>query len=303
MTFKTLSFAKQNFDHIYNRSDPRSYFSTLRPLDYRIQRTAIPVFARCANLLARQRGLRRVTMVDLCAGYGVNAALLRHKVSLDELYDLYDETTTPSATDQSPFIESDKRFFASRRLKSAPVDTVIGIDVAARAVGYAKNVGLLDYGASENLERGAPSGALRERLANATLITVTGGMGYIGPQTFEHILTNVRARHAPWIVAFPLLTTPLEPFRRLFDRFGLRTEIWEHETFPQRLFADEHEFSNAANSLKKLGLPSPNEDDYLQTKMICARPSTEADAIPLREIMSKPRRGVDGALSEIAASP
>lgn len=302
MTSESRSFAKHNFDHTYNRSDPRSYFSTLRPLDYRIHRTAIPVFARCANLLARQRGLRRVTMVDICSGYGVNAALLRHKVSLDELYDLYDETTTPAATDQSPFIESDKRFFASRRLKSAPVDKVIGIDVAARAVRYAENVGLLDYGASENLECGAPGGALREQLANATLITVTGGMGYIGPQTFEHILTNVRARRAPWVVAFPLRTTPLEPFCRLFARFGLRTEVWKSETFSQRRFADEIELCNAAKRLREMGLPSPKLDEYHQTQMICARPAIEADAIPLREIMAKPRRSVDGPLREIAAA-
>jgi len=302
VTSESRSFAKRNFDHTYNRSDPRSYFSTLRPLDYRIHRTAIPVFARCANLLARQRGLRRVTMVDLCAGYGINAALLRHKVSLDELYDLYDETAIPAATDQTPFIESDKRFFASRRVKSAPVDKVIGIDVAARAVRYAENVGLLDYGASENLECGGPSDALRERLANATLITVTGGMGYIGPQTFEHILANVRARYAPWIVAFPLLTTPLEPFRRLFARFGLRTEVWEHETYPQRRFADETEHCNAAKRLRGLGLPVPKADEYHQTSMICARPAVEAEEIPLREIMAKPRRSVHGELREIAAS-
>jgi hypothetical protein len=299
---ESRSFAKHNFDHTYNRSDPRSYFSTLRPLDYRIHRTAIPVFARCANLLARQRSLRRVTMVDLCAGYGVNAALLRHRVSLDDLYDLYDEDATPAATNQASVTESDKRFFASRRIKSAPVDKVVGIDVAPHAVRYAENVGLLDYGASENLECGAPSDALCERLANATLITVTGGMGYIGPQTFEHILTNVRARHAPWIVAFPLLTIPLEPFCRLFARFGLRTEIWEHETFPQRRFADETEFCNAAKSLGALGLPAPKADEYHQTLMICARPTIEADAIPLREIMAKPRRSAHGELREIAAS-
>ena len=45
MTSESRSFAKHNFDQTYNRSDPRSYFSTLRPLDYRIHRTAIPVFA------------------------------------------------------------------------------------------------------------------------------------------------------------------------------------------------------------------------------------------------------------------
>jgi len=126
VTSESRNFAKHNFDHTYNCSDPRSYFSSLRPLDYGIHRTAIPVFARCADLLARQRSLRSVTMVDLCAGYGVNAALLRYHVNLDELYDLYDEDAIPVAVDQASVTESDKRFFASRRIKNAPVDKVIG---------------------------------------------------------------------------------------------------------------------------------------------------------------------------------
>ena len=101
MSLKSRGCGKHNFDQIYNCSDPRPYFTTLRPLDYRIHRTATPVFARCAKLLALQRGLRRVTMVDVCAGYGINAALLRHSVNLDDLYDLYDSDATPAEDHES----------------------------------------------------------------------------------------------------------------------------------------------------------------------------------------------------------
>ena len=79
---------KENFDRIYNCKDPRPYFTTLRALDYRIHRHAIPIFARCAKLLSVHRNLRRIKMVDLCSGYGVNAALLRFRVTLDDLYTL-----------------------------------------------------------------------------------------------------------------------------------------------------------------------------------------------------------------------
>lgn len=288
MSSESRSRGKRGFDHIYNCADPRPYFTTLRPLHYCIHHTAVPFFRRCATHLALRRNLRRITMVDVCAGYGINAALLRHDVSLDGLYELYDESAVPAAADPEALKASDRRFFASRRLKRSPIEKVVGIDSAARAVRYAQDVGLLHYGACENLERDPPSTGLCEHLAKISLITVTGGMGYIGPQTFEHLLANVRMRQMPWIAAFPLLTTPLEPFRDLFDRFGLHTEIWEAETFAQRRYADEEELRVMAINHARMGLPSPRPGDDLQARLVLARPPSDAAALPLRGLLSLP---------------
>lgn len=302
MKSETRNIAKHNFDHIYNCDDPRPYFTTLRPLDYRIHEGAIPVLDRCTRMLARLRGLSRITMVDVCTGYGVNAALLRHRVELDELYDLYDESARSPAIAQERLIEKDRRFFEARRIRNTPVHRVIGIDRAPRAVRYGEDVGLLDYGAAENLEDRQPSEELRKRLANTTLVTVVGGLGYLSPNTFEHILGNVRSQRPPWIVAFPLLTVSLQPFRHMFARFGLRTEVWEYDTFPQRRFVDQDEESRIKGRLRKQGVPVPNGEEYLQARMICARPRAEVEAIPLREIIAKPRRTSVGQDNESVAA-
>ena len=276
---------KENFDRIYNCKDPRPYFTTLRALDYRIHRHAIPILARCAKLLSVHQKVRRIKMVDVCAGYGVNAALLRFHVTLDDLYTLYDAERTPPLRAGMSLEDWDKRFFVSRRRGNGSIGPVIAIDKAERAIRYAKSVGLVDYGASEDLENGEPSRELRRRLLRAKLITITGGMGYIGPRTMRSILANVGPAILPWIVAFPLVETPLKPFMRVFSDFGLRVEVWNEETFPQRRVANGEDYLKFASGVCTHA-PSPSMSRaYLQTRLLCARPADEADALPLSHIV------------------
>jgi hypothetical protein len=293
LAFDTREFAKKNFDHTYNCEDPRPYFTTLRPLDYRIHRDALPLFEECARTLARACGVPRITMVDLCTGYGINAAMMRHSVGLDDLYDLYDLNDCRSGSPQSDLpsrLERDRRFFVAKRLKGAPVGKIVGIDKAERAVHYAEAVGLLDHGAAEDLEQNEPSARFRAELADVALITVTGGMGYIGARTFERILKHVRSDRRPWIVAFPLLTVAVGPLRRMFARFGLQTEIWERDTFPQRQFASQSEKVDTENRLREIGAPKRDRGNYMYSRMILARPDADAQSFPIDEIMAKPRR-------------
>ena len=277
---------KENFDRIYNCQDPRPYFTTLRPLDYRIHRHAIPIFNRCAKFLSAHRNLHRIKVVDLCAWYGVNAALLRFRVTLDDLYTLYDAESTPPLHAGVSLEDWDRRFFASRLCGDGSIGPVVAIDKAERAVRYAESVGLVDYGASEDLEDGEPSTELRHRLLGANLVTITGGMGYIGSRTMGNILANVGPSVLPWIIAFPLVGTPLEPFFRVFSDFGLRVEVWDNETFPQR-----RRVANGEDRLHSVSgvcdhAPSPSTSrEYLQTRLLCARPADEADILPLSDIV------------------
>ena len=276
---------KKNFDRIYDCKDPRPYFTTLRALDYRIHRHAIPIFARSAKLLSVHRNLRRIKMVDLCAGYGVNAALLRFRVTLDDLYTLYNAESTPPLRAGVSLEDWDRRFFASRLRGNGSIGPVIAIDKAECAIRYAESVGLVDYGASEDLEDEEPSTELRRRLLGASLVTVTGGMGYIGPRTMENILANVGPSILPWIIAFPLVGTPLEPFSRVFSDFGLRVEVWNNETFPQRRVANGEDHFHSVSGVCNHA-PSPSMSHvYLQTRLLCARPADEADVLPLSDIM------------------
>jgi hypothetical protein len=70
---------KTDFHTIYSRPDPRAYFGVLAPLGYQIPQRALPVIE---TVLAAS-GAR--TMLDVCCSYGINAALLRHDLDLDQI--------------------------------------------------------------------------------------------------------------------------------------------------------------------------------------------------------------------------
>ncbi len=85
-TFGKINEAKTNLDHIYNQPDPRAYFRKLRQLGYFIPGHAKPIFQKLISHLWR-RGNDTVHVLDLGCSYGVNAALLKHDLSMSELYE------------------------------------------------------------------------------------------------------------------------------------------------------------------------------------------------------------------------
>ena len=85
-TFEDINEAKANMDHIYDQADPRAYFRELKKLGYAIPGVAKPIFQQLiAHLQDRQE--RAVRVLDLGCSYGVNAALLKHDLSMPDLYD------------------------------------------------------------------------------------------------------------------------------------------------------------------------------------------------------------------------
>lgn len=175
-------------------------------------------------------------MLDLCCSYGINAALLNHHLTLAELYAHY---TGPEAAELSTaeLIAYDRSFYASRR--RADASPVVGLDAAQHAVGYALAVGLLDEAYAENLELAPPSEPLRRAIARTGLITVTGGIGYIGHRTFEALLGC--ARLPVWVSAFALRTVSYAPVGSALAAHGLVTVSDASRAYRQRLFTGPDE--------------------------------------------------------------
>jgi len=92
--------AKANMDHIYDQPDPRAYFRELRKLSYAIPGVAKPIFQKLISRLRRQRN-DTVHVLDLGCSYGVNAALLKHDLSMPDLYDHWGEDDIAALTDGS----------------------------------------------------------------------------------------------------------------------------------------------------------------------------------------------------------
>jgi hypothetical protein len=247
--------AKQSFDDIYSQPDPRPYFGELGALDYEVPEHGVKVFARILDTM----DVHSPTVVDLCCSYGINAALLKHDLTLDQLYDHYRDE---ALADVSPdvLVEADRAFFG-RHQDDDPA-RVVGLDVAAPAIEYATGVGLLDAGFAENLEVDDPSDALAAQMADADLLTVTGGVGYITETTFARLLSCRDGLDPPWVAALCLRTVPYDPVAECLADFGLVTRELPDVTFPQRRFADTAEREYALGELARLGIdPAGKEAD------------------------------------------
>lgn len=274
------------FDHTYDQPDPRAYFRALGPLEYRAPHHGQSVFRRAVDACRRTApDGEPVAVLDLCCSYGINAALLNHDVTLDDLYAHY---TSPQATalTTAELIERDRGFYAARRRPDAV--RVTGLDRAANAVAYACAVGLLDEGFAENLESGPPSPPLQRAARHTRLITVTGGMAFLSPRTFQPLLAA--ARGPVWVAAFPLRTGSYASIAACLAEHGLVTEKVTTRTFPQRRFTGPEEQQFAIRAVTAAGEdPYGKETDgYFHTELYVSRPPEDVTAIPLTDLVPGP---------------
>ena len=283
---------KANFDHVYDRPDPRGYFETLGSLDYLAPEHGRRLFPTLLQGVSAGGGPSGV--LDLCCSYGVNAALLRHDLTLDDLYARY---ALPELADLSTedLLDADRTFYAECRHPSPP--EVVGADSAANAVRYALRAGLLEAGFGEDLEKTEPSEAFRGSVGNTGLLTVTGGVGYVWERTFDRVLKAVaRARpdgRAPWVATLPARLVGYGPLSELFSRYGLVTERLSSRTFPQRRFADATEREHVLRQLADMDVdPSGKEEEgWYHAALYLSRPAVEASKVPVDELF-----GTTGAL-------
>lgn len=239
---------KASFDDIYDRLDPRAYFRRLRPLGYRTPHHAQRVFQRLVRAVPGISGDGPVSALDLCCSYGINAALINHDVTLDELYHRYTADRVSTLTSDQ-LAERDWAFYAERRL--APAARMIGLDAARNAVAYAHRAGLLDEAFGEDLEHRAPGPGLISALTSVRLVTVTGGVGYITTRTFDRLLRHIDG--PVWVAAFVLRTVDYGPVSQILSRYGLATQK-AARTFPQRRFVDANEQRHAIAAVRAQGL-------------------------------------------------
>lgn len=277
--------SKANFDHVYDLPDPRGYFEALGALDYLAPEHGRRLFP---TLLAEVRaGGGPAGVLDLCCSYGVNAALLDHDLTLDDLYARY---ASPDLADLSAekLAASDRLFYAERR-NDEPVE-IVGADSAANAVRYALSAGLLEAGFGQNLETEEPSAAFERAVGNTGLVTVTGGVGYVWERTFDRVVRSVtQARtdgRPPWVATLPARLVDYGPLSALFSRYGLVTEKLRTRTFPQRRFSDAAEREHALRELTKLGVdPTGKEEEgWYHADLYLSRPAEEAARLSVDEL-------------------
>jgi SAM-dependent methyltransferase len=270
---------KLSLDHVYNRPDPRDYFSTLSQLDYRVPELAKPFFVRLIEARREARGEAEAKIVDVGCSYGVNAALLKHDMSLDDLYRLYSEE---APDDQRALIARDRALFSG----SDDALSVVGIDAAENAIAYAVDAGILDAGVSTNLEREQPTDADLRAIEDSDMIISTGCVGYVTKTSLEHLVDSGRDKGA-WMANFVLRMFDYEPVEEMLAGHGYVTERLDGAFFPQRRFVSAAEQEHVLDNLRARGL-SPEEaerDGWYLAELHVSRPENQASAA-LEEILS-----------------
>lgn len=275
---------KTKFDHVYNLEDPRGYFSALGEVDYSIAGEGQRFFTTLLEARGEDLSGDQPCVVDICCSYGINAALLKHHVTLDELYGRYGSRELESISSEE-LAADDARFYGDRRKEHPP--RVVGVDVADKAVAYGLKSGVLDAGAAENLEDHEPSEALAREVSCADLLTVTGGVGYISGRTFGRLLACVEGRPAPWVAAFALRWVRYESIAGVLSDYGLVTEKLEGHTFRQRRFADDAERDYVIEEVVGMGLdPDGKEaEGYYHAEFYLSRPREETLESPIQTLM------------------
>lgn len=282
-TFEKLNGSKANLNHIYNQPDPRAYFHELRKLGYAIPGSAKPLFESLIAHLRRERQ-DPIQLLDLGCSYGVNAALLKHDLSMADLYDRWDNESLADA-EPDDIRELDRRFFNGNGESELEV---IGLDVAENAVAFAAETGLLDSGIAANLEVEPLPGAGQEELASVDLVTSTGCVGYVTEKSFERLMPVVARGQSPWMANFVLRLFPFEPIEATLAEWGYVTEKLEGETFVQRRFVSAEEQEGVLQKLRERDIdPEGREaEGHLHAEFYLSRPAEEAGRLPLRDLLA-----------------
>jgi hypothetical protein len=271
---------KINLNGIYNKPEPIAYFSTLSRLGYRIPQEAKPRFQSLIDARRSATESESTKVVDLGCSYGVNGALLKHGLSMEDLYRRYGAVELQ---------DHDQLLARDRDLYAEPVDAaleMIGVDPADRAISYAVDAGLLDAGVATDLEKTDPTAKDVAAIENADLIISTGCVGYVTETSLERLLeSSLDSR--PWMAHFVLRMFDFAASEEMLSSHGYVTEkLTGH--FRQRRFASEEERQHVLDNLDRLGIdPTGAEaDGWYVAELHVARPEEAVKSMPLGDIFN-----------------
>jgi len=279
--FDEVNDAKADMGHLYDQADPRAYCRELKRLGYKIPSAAKPVFETLIACMQKYRH-GTVCLLDLGCSYGVNAALLKHDLSIADLFHHWGQPELAGATPRE-LMDYDKRFFGS--LNETRDIEVIGLDVAGKAVAFGAEAGLLDDGLAINLETEALTDGAKDKLETVDLVMSTGCVGYVTEKSFENLLPTFQGRQ-PWIANFVLRAFPFDAIEQTLKQYGYVTEKLEGASFVQRECASGEERRMMLDELRKRALEplEKEEEGYLLAELYLSRPKADALMDPIGQL-------------------
>lgn len=258
---------KVSLNHIYTQPDPRTYFQVLRPLGYCVPQQAKPYFEKLIKEYRESRQVATPRVLDIGCSYGINAALLKYDVSMDELYARYCDAGEVS---RDELLARDRALSRSRRPAHGLRFT--GLDASNSALSYAREAGFLDDTVNADLEANDPTPQQRDRLSGADLVISTGCIGYVTERTLVRVVLAQGDRR-PWMAHFVLRMFPFDPVEDALAGLGYRTTRVD-EVFKQRRFADAQEQALVLDRLSEIGVDARGleEEGRLYAQLYLSRP-------------------------------
>lgn len=263
----------RSYETIYDQPNPRAYFRTLEPMRYRQPDVVAGFLIEQGARIASQLGRQSLRLLDFGCGYGALGAVLRHRLWMEDLYGYF------RAEPASDFLTADRAFFAEHRRQGQALE-LGGLDVAARAVDYARDCGLIDQGFSENLTERDPGSALAAFFAETDLVVETGAVYDHVPACYARLLDTSQQR--PWFLIGPRGDADTGPLQAVLRDRGYLLETLSLSKRRYRRFADREEQADCEERMRTLGrnVAEHSQAGWLVNPLMLARPEAQAVELP-----------------------
>lgn len=235
-------------DQVYRKATPLPFYAAISQLDYSVPQLAKPVFAALGTFLREAKQLDRVKIVDLGSSYGVNAALLKYGLDIDEVFDHY-AAAHEAGMGPVELAAHDRAFLAPKLIKELEI---VGVDISDEALSYALDARIIDAKVQGNFETGALGEAQAAALKGTDLIISTGCIGYVTERTLAAMLDAI-APNRPWMAHFVLRTFQFDKLQEMAAARGYQT-LKGRTPIRQRRFASEAEYEGAMARLDEMGV-------------------------------------------------
>ena len=278
---------KALFVRVYDLDDPSPYFSALRPTGYRMPVALAAALNAMHGPLSALRGAGdTLRVLDFACGYGVIGALLRHGVSMAEMYAWYGAREWQPA-DARRYWESDAAFFAARRAEGKAFE-IAGVDIAGNALGYAAALGFVDRAFPEDLVADAPSVGLRQFLSGVDVVVESGALGVLLPEAFARIL-DCGGGTRPWFLYSPRPDVNWMALKALWVERGYCAESVCAEPVRYRKPLDAQEGADMLRRSRGFGKPDEAimQGGYFLVDITLARPEADAESPPIARLRGR----------------
>ena len=277
-----------HFERVYDLDDPSPYYATLRPADYRMPVALAGALKAIHGLLCAARGAGdTLRVLDFACGYGAIGALLRHDVSMADLYARYGERNWKPA-DARRYWADDIAFFDARRAETEAFD-IGGIDIAGNALAYAAAMGFVDRAFPENLVDDAPSDGLARFLRGVHLVVESGALGVLLPAAYARVLDYVGRERPPWFLYCPRPDVNWSALERLWAERGYRTESFLPAPVRYRKPLEAQERADMLRRAQGFGKPDKAimQGGYFLVDMTLARPEVDVGNPPIARLRER----------------